>query len=750
MRHFRKRPISLEQVSGLLCENFELGELCKHRGIDLKSLGEEGSSLHLTGLDGKRHVPIKTDEDLLNFFTDLLHSRVPSIEARLVTMKASKPQPASGHAATKSRDLPAGSEPHPEARIPRDRVEQLEDENFKLERTLERVTRRIDELERLLAKQGEEGKLALTHARRDVAASQEKLAQELHAEIKGLKEKDASILGDLDVVRQHLAAVEEEDKRGQDDLSARLGSLNEIMENQFGEVQNDLENLREADERLQAEDERQEEQLGKHAEELSRLEASKVDVDLWTREEEKMGELIRKNFEELSDRITETTDALNKRLEQENSERVAADAELLRDLNQRIEKKDEELKKLNSDLVAGLEAASAELAKVREEVLLDTEKKVTTLEQSTAASFKSTHEEIATKDAAIHRRAEELGKKTEGTFQQLNERLEEMVRVERARLGSIERDLSESTTKTRSDCRAEIERVRTDYEQEASRIDADLGDLHMKHDVTKQEINFFQSRLQEMRDWAQRQLTETAIATRAAQVDAQEGLAAATKMLHALKDDAVQFRERMAKYIQLLQHSTDTQGDAINTLETQRNRMRGELDALIGDHKDYTGDMDGWADDVRLKVERLFRALEPGRMEWCIKDAAALATSMKRPLPVKSPCFTVRGLYDATIEFYPNGHNYTPEGKAAVRMFMSLGAHVRYQLCIGKLVVGTFVYKGKPGDSPTTEMTIDRWTDQITEDDAISISLEVLQDYNNDDQSLSREIRIESLQPLAP
>merc|ERR1712028_40304 len=105
-------------------------------------------------------------------------------------------------------------------------------------------------------------------------------------------------------------------------------------------------------------------------------------------------------------------------------------------------------------------------------------------------------------------------------------RMDNLLKAERSRLGNIERDLSEGTAKLRSDCRAEVERVRVDYEQEAARLDADLSDLHMKHDVLKQEINFFQSRLLEQRDWAQRQLTETATAD--IKVDVASFLVAAT------------------------------------------------------------------------------------------------------------------------------------------------------------------------------------------------------------------------------
>merc|ERR1719305_1407332 len=108
--------------------------------------------------------------------------------------------------------------------------------------------------------------------------------------------------------------------------------------------------------------------------------------------------------------------------------------------------------------------------------------------------------------------------------------MENLVKAERSRLGNIEKDVIETSAKLRSDCRSEVERVRVDYEQEAARLDADLSDLHMKHDVVKQEINFFQSRLLEQRDWAQRQLAEQATATRAATVDAQEGVSACTRM----------------------------------------------------------------------------------------------------------------------------------------------------------------------------------------------------------------------------
>lgn len=42
------------------------------------------------------------------------------------------------------------------------------------------------------------------------------------------------------------------------------------------------------------------------------------------------------------------------------------------------------------------------------------------------------------------------------------------------------------------------------------------------------------------------------------------------------------------------------------------------------------------------------------------------------------------------------------------------------------------------------DMFLADWEDQLTDEGAIMVMVEVLRDYNNDDASLSREIRINS------
>merc|ERR1719217_284620 len=240
----------------------------------------------------------------------------------------------------------------------------------------------------------------------------------------------------------------------------------------------------------------------------------------------------------------------------------------------------------------------------------------------------------------------------------------------------------------------------------------------------------------EQRDWAQRQFVETTTATRAAQVDAQEGVSACTRMAHALRDDQVAFRDKMAKHVSLLQHASDSYGDAINALETQRSRMRLELDAILGDHKSYVTDMDGWADDVRVKVERLFKAMEPPKCEWRINNATVKFKDMKKPLAVRSPNFALQGLRDVRFELYPHGHNHSPEGKAVLRICMPPKAAVRYQCWLGSHTEGSKEYES--GGSLSVDLLFDSWKDQLLDDGGLVLCMEVLADLTNNDESLKR------------
>jgi len=624
----------------------------------------------------------------------------------------------------------------------RDKVEQLEDANFKLLRASDKLSRRIDELERIVATNKEEARRIVDIASRSQQTSQDKIVAEFRAEIKRLDESDASTLEALDVVRKHAKQVEKLDLDHHEEMLKRLKDVHDQVDEQFKEVDDQIQDLRNMDDMLQKEDERQQGVLDQHAAELKRLEEIKVDLSTWQQKEEEMGERISQEVTQLNDRVTEVSEDMNVQISEARRIQEKDHTELSATVAEHRQKDDDEQQRIDAKLGKAVEEAAANLAAVREEVLNDTLTKVTELSETTEAHFASLEKEVVNRDAAINKKVDDLNLKCETTFKGLDERLTEMVRVERARFGQIEKDLVETTTKLRSDCRTEIERVRGDYEKEATRLDADLGDIHIKHDVTKQELTFVQSKLIELREWTQRQLTETATATRAVQVDSQEGLAAASKMLHALRDDAVSFREKMAKHVSLLQHSTDSQGDALTALEAQRGKIRTDLDALIGDHKAYTLDMDSWADDVRLKVERLFRAMEPARVEWKICRAFKRAKDLKRPLGLKSATFSLRALREVQLEFFPEGTHSSLDGKAILRVYLPKNSHVRYQMWVGFSTEGPMELK--PGGSLSADMALEDWRSQIQEDGSLPVALEVLRDLANEDESLAREVRIES------
>jgi hypothetical protein len=444
---------------------------------------------------------------------------------------------------------------------------------------------------------------------------------------------------------------------------------------------------------------------------------------------------------EIKQTISQTEKDLRDSIKKQREEFLAADKVISTKLEETIVHTEGEIKRLEIDVQRQVGALTDTVVSTKADLEAKMESEVGGLSTSCDKRFNELTNAVKTNEREIKQGMTNLEAKADNTFQKFADRLDNLVKAERSRLGNIERDLVEVTAKLRSDCRLQVEQVRVDYEQEAARLDGDLSDLHMKHDVVKQEISFFQSRLLEQRDWAQRQLAETMTATRAAQVDAQEGVAAATKMAHALRDDQVGFRDKMAKHISLLQHASDSYGDAINTLETQRVRMRMELDAILDDHKAYVNDMDGWADDVRVKVERLFRAMEPPRCEWIITRAKERMKDMKKPLVLNSQNFALQGLRDAQLQFYPSGTNQSPEGKAVLRLILPNTAHVRYQCYVGKMSEGSKEFSG--GGSLNVDLLFDSWRDQISDDGSLKIVLEVLEDLTNVDASLARAIHLE-------
>lgn len=685
--------ISIESLVDRLNEHFDLMKLMEKRKIS-KDAFEGSEYLAVVGTDGDRHVPIRSDEQLVSFFKAVANSKLPTIEVKFE-------QPGAPHLAT---TLTERSSPHnPQAFI---------------------------------------------------------------EEAKVVKEYKESIAAEMDLLRKAVKDMEKSNVERDNKVLEQFDQLSQKFERKFEDVQSVLTNVRQGDSlegrEVKGNDPSNSDELNRLSEEVKRLDEmleSKAPKDALQAAEEAMQGKLESKASKADWQAAE--EAMSLRIKEEltsvRSEMQSTDASVKGSIEKLQSDIESTSKTLAADCQATTERLNAMMKEVQEMISRDCAKFAAESKQELDAVIKT---EIATISSTIDKRfadettaAAKRGKdlnesvstmsaRTEATFSAMEERMENLVKAERSRLGNMEKDLAESNAKLRSDCRSEVERVRVDYEQEAARLDADLSDLHMKHDVVKQEINFFQSRLLEQRDWAQSQLAETATATRAAQVDSQEGVAACTRMAHALRDDQVSFRDKMAKHISLLQHASDSYGDAINALETQRSRMKLELDAILGDHKSYVMDMDGWADDVRLKVERLFRAMEPPRCEWRIGGAVAKFKDMKKPLSIRSPTFGLQGLREVQMELYPHGTNQSADSKAMLRLCMPPGANVRYQCSLGRLTEGSREYKS--GGSLSVDLVFESWKDQVLEDGGLNITMEVFQDLTNNDESLARAVHLET------
>lgn len=117
--------------------------------------------------------------------------------------------------------------------------------------------------------------------------------------------------------------------------------------------------------------------------------------------------------------------------------------------------------------------------------------------------------------------------------------------------------------------------------------------------------------------------------------------------------------------------------------------------------------------------------------------------SLKRPLAMKSKTFTVKGVRGASMEFYPQGTNTSPEGMSVVRLLMPPGGHVRFQCLLGKDTEGSKEFNGT-GNTLTVDLFFASWKDQLKDDGSLTIGIDILQDYFNSDETLSPQINIET------
>merc|ERR1719265_3047897 len=318
------------------------------------------------------------------------------------------------------------------------------------------------------------------------------------------------------------------------------------------------------------------------------------------------------------------------------------------------------------------------------------------VQEDLKARIDSTDKDLLQKDVAVHRRVDDT-----------NTKFEDLHAKDDARLAALDKAVADAAARLRAELRSESERTRSSLDQEVARLDEEIDAYHKKHDITKAELNFCQSRVTEQREWSQKLFAERESATEAVQVEAIEGMKALNRMLHALKDDEVAFREKMATHIKGLQGDSVVHSEHLGELEQQRKRIRLDLDGLAEDYHEYVGDMDGWSGDVRRKVEKLFRSMEPTKVEWRIEKISKKKEKVVKPMTIRSPAFNISGIREIRFDWYPNGHYSSPEGCGVLRIYAPAGTSIRYECKLGRLTDGALEWEnGQDG----------LWTDVIFQD----------------------------------
>lgn len=733
MKKFEKKPLSIEQVIGFLKEHFNLEEF-------LRTLGESTDAADIRqnftfiGHDGPRRVPLRTDDNLVSFLRGLQNTDLPSVEAQFSQQ---------GKKRNDRENFQAGRA--------KDNLEKLEDENKRLLLRWEKTERRIDDFERQRTKDFEETQKFVKAAVMEMKQQQAESLKRVGEQISLLQQEDSAIRKDFSDEQAATQAFKQQVEVQHGSLSQHLEMLGHQITNVRDDFLREFKTIKEKQQRMVDEDARLNQEIVGHTRQLTIMEQSKVDVVAFEENNRKMDDRMTADYASLNRRLDESETQLSMRLVQTHTELKNADAALSDELhrevdgmNQGLNRLEEELRNLEEfqikkldGLQTALDQAHAELkdmiVKTDASSRHDFQNQLATLQEELKERIDSTDRDLMQKDNAIHRRVDDTNTK----FEDLNAEKD-------ARIAALDKAVGDTAARLRAELRSEAERLRLSLDQEVARLDEEVDAGHKKHDITKAELNFCQQRVTEQREWSQKLFAERESATEAVQVEAVEGLKALNRMLHALKDDEVAFREKMANHIKSLQGDTQSHGEQISEHEQQRKRMRLDLDGLAEDYHEYVGDMDGWSGDVRRKVEKLFRSMEPTKVEWRVEKISQKRQKVVKPMTIRSPAFNISGLKEIRFDWYPNGHYSSPENCGVLRIYAPAGTSIKYQCWCGHLTGGALEWQnGK--DALWTDVIFENWENEIKHGDYIVLEFEVLaNNQEGGDEVLGKTLRIDT------
>jgi hypothetical protein len=321
----------------------------------------------------------------------------------------------------------------------------------------------------------------------------------------------------------------------------------------------------------------------------------------------------------------------------------------------------------------------------------------------------------------------EIDTKCANTLTSSKEHTDAIAKKHRNKIEKIKADIAqdvahlEETKAAQTAALQESQRaLRKELGEAATAIHAAVKTLNEKQSATKSELTFTIERLNTFKEQSNAQFAELGLQSQALTVHSQEGMAAVTRLINSLKEDQLRFKEKMAQHVSMLQHANTTNEETCHVLEQERKRFAID-NKMIGDRINLIND---WSEEVDVKLLKLYRYVQPTRVEWRIQKVVKKKKELQAPMLLKSPSFSIAGLKDLRFDFYPNGYYGLPAGTACIRFYAPIGTHIKYECSFGTLQDGPHEWKSGEA-SLWNDHLFQNWDNEVTHN-AIVIAVDVL------------------------
>merc|ERR1712098_698553 len=193
----------------------------------------------------------------------------------------------------------------------------------------------------------------------------------------------------------------------------------------------------------------------------------------------------------------------------------------------------------------------------------------------------------------------------------------------------------------------------------------------------------------------------------------------------------------MAQHVNMLQHETANNAEGCHVLEQERKRI--VIDNHITTEK-ITDVMD-WRSDVDVKLDKLYRYVQPTKVDWRIHKVARKKKELAMPQLLKSQPFNIAGVKGLRFDWYPNGYYGLPAGTCCVRFYAPVGTHIRYECSLGGKTDPPREFKS--GDEALwSDHLFTKWDDEVSKDSLV-IAVEIIANLSEADGVSSGPLKLE-------